>query len=249
MKRLIVMLGSLLVAMPVSNAQFRKPADGMTLTGETIVTHFSSQVNGCGMFLTAKNARMSQCAPRVSPHPFAIFASSYRDSRLDSNHSAIRVDRADSGNSSLTSYWLDGGIGGGSTGFATGVSASYLSGYNLYTVRYAYNAEMNLLSSSPAISVWDVGLLYGRTARNQMYYSSASAGVGLVGGVRRGKSISGTLFDYESHSYSTIGIPLQVELFLTPRPFFGIGLSAAGNLNPERSFADVRLCLRVGKLR
>lgn len=149
--------------------------------------------------------------------------------------------------SGFTSYWLDAGIGVGSPGLAGGVSASYLWGHTLYTVRYVYDHEIALFfTPTPLESAWDVGFLYGMAARNQMFYSSASVGIGVTGGVRRGSYIS--FLDYESDAYTTIGIPLQGELFLTPVSFVGIGVTAFGNLNPVRSFGGVLVCLRVGKL-
>jgi hypothetical protein len=75
-----------------------------------------------------------------------------------------------------------------------------------------------------------------------------------VGGVRRGRFLGsgGGWFGpsyYESLSFTTVGIPLEAQVFFTPFSFLGIGMCGFANLNPEKPYAGALLCLKIGKLR
>ena len=85
--------------------------------------------------------------------------------------------------------------------------------------------------------------------KRQYFLVSFSAGLGLAGGVRRGKYLSyrprrGDI--YEKRAIRTWGIPIEVQLVRTLADF-GFGLYGYGNLNPEASFAGLLLFLQLGK--
>ncbi len=87
--------------------------------------------------------------------------------------------------------------------------------------------------------------------------ASFSAGLGLVGGVKRGKQLPSEDREdfwslkrhYEDKQFTTAGIPLQFQLFCTPSRVFGFGLIGFGNINKERSYYGGMLCIQLGKLR
>jgi hypothetical protein len=161
----------------------------------------------------------------------------------------------------LQSVWVVGGmgvgfakLGGRAGGFASGASLSYHTGGNLFSIRYIF-AEKTSASSSrfggptPLESVWDLGVLYGICTKTASNFASLSAGLGLVGGVRRRKFLGNNLFsdEYEGLTFHTFGIPIEGQLFLTPSSFVGIGFIGFGNINKEKSFGGVLLCVRLGK--
>jgi hypothetical protein len=137
-----------------------------------------------------------------------------------------------------------------------------LGGANLLTVRGSLADEFALFSS-PSISVWDAGVLYGRQAKAKWAYGAVSAGVALTGGMRRGQRltpISECYFleclagifqtvEYEERPFTTVGIPFEVEAGLTFSSAVGVGLSFFGNINREMSATGVSLQLLIGDLR
>jgi hypothetical protein len=158
------------------------------------------------------------------------------------------------------SFWLNIGIGPSSfngysksqnddPGMAGGIIFSYQTGRNLISTRLIYNAELNLFGFSE--SIWDFGVLYGINSKSSRGLASISGGVGIVQGVRKGKLIKyGWLYsEYEELAFSTIGIPLEIQLFATPFSHVGIGIYGFANLNREKSFAGAMLCVVIGKLR
>jgi len=161
-------------------------------------------------------------------------------------------------------FWVNGGVGGslvhGGLGSDPGApsfggSLYYQSGINLLSFRYLRNEEFQILGpDSPLETVWDVGVLYGRIAKASYGFASVSAGISLVGGVRRGRYLSssggwfGTRY-FEEKNFITVGIPVEAQLFWTPLAFFGIGLYGFANLNIEKSFVGALLCIQFGKLR
>jgi hypothetical protein len=135
-------------------------------------------------------------------------------------------------------------------------------GANLMTLRVAY-AEEFLLFTSPSMSVWDVGVLYGRQARGKWTYGSAAAGLALTGGMQRGARVTsysecyfleclGQLFagtDYEERPFTTVGIPFELEAGFTFSSVIGIALNVFGNVNQKQSTLGASLSLLLGDLR
>jgi hypothetical protein len=66
----------------------------------------------------------------------------------------------------------------------------------------------------------------------------------IAGGISH---VSG--YDMHYKDMSTIGFPIEAQLFTTPLSFFGIGLYGIVNLNPRMSYFSILLCLQFGKLR
>jgi len=152
-------------------------------------------------------------------------------------------------------FWVNVGLGIGSSGGAAGANFSYHFGSTLVSLRYVYGEEIRGMfeGPSPLESVWDLGLLYGVSEKASYGVVSVSAGVGLVGGVRRGRYLgsSGWWFShdtYEKVSFSTLGVPMEGQLFWTPSSHLGVGVYAFANLNRERSFIGALLCVQIGAL-
>lgn len=160
------------------------------------------------------------------------------------------------------------GLGVGTVGSAQG-GAALRGGVSLsprpdrsFSVRASWVEELALFTS-PAESAWDVGILYGAQKRSRRGYLSASAGLALVGGMRRGALIPpaeecwdlwcalGQAFDqrYEEEPFRTVGIPFDVEAGWTFSDSFGLALTGFGNLNSTRSFVGYSLTFLVGRVR
>jgi len=157
-------------------------------------------------------------------------------------------------------YWINGGLGVSSAGLSSGVGFSHQTGKQLITVRSTYNEELNIFGPSPAERVWDVGVMYGRIAKSKYGFASVSAGLGLVGGVKRGTYLGDNLDDdygwfvikidrYEKDKFVTLGFPAEIQAFWTPLSKLGIGITLYGNLNPEKSFAGFLVSIQIGNLR
>ena len=116
--------------------------------------------------------------------------------------------------------------------------------------------KLNIFGTiSPAESDWDVGMLYGLMGKAKYAMASISAGLSVVGGVHRGEflyssgSWFGTTDHYENNEFSTIGIPVEAQLLITPSASFGFGIYRFANLNAEESFTGGLICLQFGRLR
>lgn len=168
------------------------------------------------------------------------------------------------------------GVGGGEMGSGTGAIAArgaltWSQGrIGAITIRTAAVEEFNLFGPLPAESVWDLGVLYGRQTHGRWGYASASAGVALVGGMRRGERISApqecggydplgalgcalaamfTPVEYRERPFRTLGVPLELEAGFTFTRVLGLNASAWANLNTERTVTGLSIGLVLGKLR
>jgi len=149
-------------------------------------------------------------------------------------------------------HWINIGLGPGTGGMAAGavISIKQNSTNKYLSFRITYNEEF-VLFTSPSENVWDVGALIGIRNRSAKGLSSISAGLSVVGGRKRsGNRTGGDWFgsEYDSRIFTTMGIPVNTELFLTPSKNFGIGLNGFANINPQKPFAGVLLCLQIGKI-
>lgn len=169
---------------------------------------------------------------------------------MGTNSSVIAQQDSSIKDSSL--YWINLGFGGSSFEFATGFSFSHQTQreHGLLSIRFIHNEKLSLFSS-PAETLWDFGILYGIMNKGTYGMVSISGGGSIVGGVRKGELLEGEWFSskYTRKNFTSVGIPLESQLMLTPSPFFGIGLYGFANLNPEQSYFGILLNLQIGKLR
>lgn len=153
---------------------------------------------------------------------------------------------------SVNNTWLNLGIGGSTHGLTGQISLSVQNGIHLITLRYVSNTEFNIMGPTPSESVWDISILYGRSWESRLAMASISGGLGLVGGIRRGDYIrSNGWFSstYQKCPFSTVGFPVDIQLFWLPFRFLGFGIQGFANLNSEESFYGFVLGLQVGRLR
>ena len=127
---------------------------------------------------------------------------------------------------------------------ATGFSLSKQRGKGLITGRILYSEEFMSFSSASQ-SVWEIGFMYGRFAKNKNGMASLSAGMSLVGGSIYPKPGNRR----HLKDFTTVGIPVQCQLFVTPTRVFGFGLVGFGNLNLERSIFGGMFCIQLGRLK
>ena len=159
-----------------------------------------------------------------------------------------------------TNNWINAGVGVCSFGLSSGANFSHQSGKKLITVRATYNQELTIFGPTPSEEAWDVGVMYGGIAKSKYGFASISAGLGLVGGVKRG-SYLGSNFQgryawfaiiteqYKENNFLTLGIPAEIQAFWTPFSKVGIGFTLYGNLNLEKSFAGLLISIQIGDLR
>ena len=134
-------------------------------------------------------------------------------------------------------WWFTAGLGPSTEAFAgvAGFDAD-LDG-PLLSLRGTVSADI----MGP--SFWDVGLLYGRTARRDRGALGASVGLAAIGGDR--SSGLGRREPVGVH----LGLPLAVRAAWYPASCFGLGTYLFANLNGERSFGGVALTFELGELR
>lgn len=161
-------------------------------------------------------------------------------------------------------YWFNVGVGAGTViggfdsnhtdnaiGPSFGISFSSQKKKGLLSIRFIYTEEMIFLNLLPKQTVSDIGVLYGRIAKNHYGFASVSGGISCASGVQRGafQNLSDHSFNYDKKPYITLGIPLESQLFWTPSSFIGIGIYGFANINPEKSFWGGLFCIQLGKLK
>ncbi|MBA4159794.1 MAG: hypothetical protein H0X65_20345 [Gemmatimonadetes bacterium] len=144
------------------------------------------------------------------------------------------------------SFWINAGVGVGTLDLAAAASASYQFGSSLLSVRTAATGEFELLG--PADELWDVGLLYGRATPPGTFHAALGAGVALVRGTLRGGGGFGPP-EREERIPTTVGLPVELQLFWRPTTILGLGIYGFANANREQSFAGAALSVQLGSLR
>jgi hypothetical protein len=150
--------------------------------------------------------------------------------------------------------WVNLGMGVSSLGGALGGSFSHQFGHHIISLRGIYTEEVTLFGTSPPHSVWDGGILYGRSHKTPHWLASISAGLGVAGVMERGRFLyhEGGWFGhdvYEKKHYLEMAIPIEGQLFWTFSSFLGIGIDGFADLNLKKSVGGGLFCIQVGKLR
>ena len=144
--------------------------------------------------------------------------------------------------------WVNIGFGVSSIGLSSGISCSYQMGKGILSCRHTYNEEFRLVilmeSCPPPELAWDLGLLYGSLIKTKYSMGSCAVGLSIVRGNEPFIS-----WERETKYFTTIGIPVEIQLFFTPVSFAGIGLYSFANLNLKKTFIGILFCLQIGKLR
>jgi hypothetical protein len=148
----------------------------------------------------------------------------------------------------LNQFWANVGYGyiGGKDTFGMGysVSCSYYSTHGLFFLNYAEFKESGSKPTDTSYNLYrlkEISLAYGIIFKNNYAYLSGASGL--------------TYFWREDHKDSltkeeqSIGIPLNVQVFFTPVPVFGIGIIFDYTLNPVKNYMSTVICLQIGLLR
>jgi hypothetical protein len=130
-----------------------------------------------------------------------------------------------------------------------GGSANFRIDQYLIMIRSTYNMEMSVLGPEPSEAHWEVGPLFGFILKGRVGWISGAAGIGIVGGLKRGKLLEhGDIDKYQEVDFVNVGFPLDAQLFLKPPAFkrFGLGLNIYANLSPDYSIFGAMLAVMVG---
>ncbi|MBU0692985.1 hypothetical protein KKC97_13065 [bacterium] len=170
-------------------------------------------------------------------------------------------------------YWCMGGFGTtaqewSKIGTAAGMEIGVQSHAHIFLFRWNQNNEADPgtvgeeaydLHRTPEEDINEVGLLYGRGWRNDLFVLSAAAGVTYISGMRRGDLIQqttqvhydgGTVIEkYEERPFETVGLPVIVQISFQALEVFGFAVELFGNANPERSYMGALLGIQFGHLR
>ena len=140
--------------------------------------------------------------------------------------------------------WFSAGIGGGSSGY------SQISNSGIFSVRLIYNTKLDFWAT-PSESVLDFSLLYGYLAVIPEGFVTLSGGLSLVNGVKQGESIPSDGWlgkKYEKLSFTSVGFPLEGNIFWKFSPSIGLGITLFADINAEKSFYGIFFCLKYGHL-
>jgi hypothetical protein len=146
------------------------------------------------------------------------------------------------------SYWLGLGIGNSYFGPNLCANISFTINQNLLTIKYSKSDEFRFNVEGhyddPALTMKEIGILYGRFYRESILLLSASIGVSYLNGVNRGRNIQYN--DFEKINISTIGFPFEVETMFEFTDYAGIGIIFYGNINKEKIFTGGMLRIKLG---
>ncbi len=154
----------------------------------------------------------------------------------------------------INQAWISGGFGfaGGNNlaGVGSGIIVTYHPRGRVVSMRYMSIISMTMIEIQEGFvryeTVKDVGVTYGVIEKNKWLYTSAATGVSFLAGEKRvGVGDANSRLE----DFSTVGIPYELQLFITPIPALGVGLSFSGSLNNEASYAGILLCMQYGLLR
>lgn len=165
-------------------------------------------------------------------------------------------------------WWLNVGWGAGIVSTkkdegdpGPGVSISYSANYaisdiNFIEARFMETSNLFLGSGSfndeKTDSMFDVGVLYGIMKKSEYVMIGAAAGLAYT---QIHYSKETTVYDPLTNSYNdvystsngaTVGVPLEVQFFLKPVRYLGIGLIGVANLNTEAPAFGAQLGIQIG---
>lgn len=140
------------------------------------------------------------------------------------------------------------GVGSMELAGALGLSLPLAEEVDL-VVRLTEVSEFNILS--PSDLAGDVAVLVGKRTTSEKAWARAAAGVAWVRSTRFGDGYACELFfcEYDEIRQSTLGLALQGDAIWAIGRWIGVGASAFGNVNPNRSFAGFTIGLYLGRLR
>jgi len=146
--------------------------------------------------------------------------------------------------------WINLGFGGfkGNEFLGIGgvISLNYYINKYLISLRVinandvSYSLDINNNENSIK-NLNDIGVTLGLIKKNKYVYTSISSGIGLINDNDR--------LCIKGQHFTTFGIPLEVQLFLTPLAALGLGVNVVGNINNKSSYFGLLFCIQYGILR
>lgn len=149
-----------------------------------------------------------------------------------------------------TNAWIRLGFGPSSgkdyTGISGLASVHYITRYGIAGIRYivsdTYGYEPYSSPSKNKIKGFrEIGVLWGYAGNLSFLKASASIGAGTIWGTER---ISGS-----DKKFSTITLPIEVQLLIKPLPIVGIGVAFTTSVNTKSTLSSGLVVLQLGNLR
>jgi hypothetical protein len=164
----------------------------------------------------------------------------------------LATEAASSQNDSTDSpslAWVNFGIGFSGTknffGLGGIVNTGYVSEIGLCSVRFidADKATVDpaTLTSTRLTHLNELSAMYGLNYRTSLFSLSASSGIGLVWFKEQDNS--------GNRSFSSVGIPIDAQAFVTPLKVLAFGVTLFSNLNAKSTFTGLMFCVRIGKVK
>lgn len=162
-------------------------------------------------------------------------------------------------------WWLNLGLGAGTTsshdtsssagsGMSLGISLNYaLSERNFIEIRATETGDGDWSSSynnEKLGDVLDIGLLYGVMKKSRHTMVGASIGLAYTqvdfSTAYLVTTNNNWTTKYKVRHVYTVGVPFEVQFFLKPIPYVGIGLIGLANLNLEAPAFGALLGIQIG---
>ncbi len=139
-------------------------------------------------------------------------------------------------------FWAS--IGGGlafsdfhNSYLAGNINASYQTQNYIVSARIGGFSTISIFGSATP-NITEAGILYGVAKRSNYFFNSIACGLAFV----TGKDESGK-------QVSTLGIPIEAQLFTTAGRYIGIGFYGIADLNLRIPYIGLLLCFQLGKLK
>jgi len=156
-------------------------------------------------------------------------------------------------------FWLNAGMGNNTLqGQSMYLSFSVQMKKQVFNVSFVMNEEElqnPFVRKNPDIFIHDISLQYGKRWSQHYGFIALTAGLSLISGKDRGALQQRVTYmrnrTYELYSIkniSTIGIPLRMQMHVTPVKWLGIGITLQGNLNARLPYAAVMISGSVGRV-
>lgn len=153
--------------------------------------------------------------------------------------------------------WLDAGVGLFGNGKAGGLDLNF--GLNLILNKTQFKLstklleELDLFGPKPSEKYSSVGILAGRGFSGKYAHAIFSGGIGITWGSMRGDLSASQPPGwagpyYKKELFSSVSIPLEIDLMFKPFKFLGVGFSIFGDLNFKRSYFGYGVKIGIGKL-
>jgi len=146
---------------------------------------------------------------------------------------------AQSTNNGKTLCWINFGFGSNFNqhNIMGDIGGSFSCQWQKYivTTRF-YKTQGGIWGPPPSIT--EFAVLFGMAKKTKWWLASGAGGLAYVSGV-----------DDDNHNISTIGFPIESQLFVTPLSFFGLGVCLFGDLNTRMINYGALFCLQLGQLR